>query len=69
MPYIETNLSKNEIINLAYLITNLNEYKIEELRIPVDKSFKSERINGMAVLVPDLDVNKNKIHEFIGTVH
>ncbi|CCC57890.1 LCP family protein [Caloramator australicus] len=69
LPYIETNLSKNEIINLAYLITNLNEYKIEELRIPVDKSFKSERINGMAVLVPDLDVNKNKIHEFIGTVH
>lgn len=69
LPYIETNLSKNEIINLAYLLTNLNEYKTEELRIPVDKSFKSQRINGMAVLVPDLYINKNKIHEFIGTVH
>lgn len=69
LPYIETNLSKNEIINLAYLITNLNEYKTEELRIPVDKSFKSQRINGMAVLVPDLYINKNKMHEFIGMVH
>ncbi|SEF56254.1 transcriptional attenuator, LytR family [Caloramator fervidus] len=65
LPYIETNLSRSQIINLVTMFSNLDEYQIEQLRIPIDNSYKSQKIYGMAVLVPDIEKNKNAIHEFL----
>jgi len=65
LPYIETNLSRSQIINLVTMFSNLDEYQIEQLRIPIDNSYKSQKIHGMAVLVPDIEKNKNAIHEFL----
>ncbi|TDT50835.1 LCP family protein [Fonticella tunisiensis] len=65
IPYIETSLSNKEIIDLAMEAAKFNTSSIEQFRLPVDGYFKSQNINGMAVLVPDIEANKDKLHEFI----
>jgi hypothetical protein len=35
------------------------------MRIPVDNSYEQKRIDGMAVLIPDLQLNVNELQDFI----
>lgn len=65
LPYIETSLSNTEIINIAVRAAGYNNDILEQFRIPADGSFKSQRIRGMAVLVPDIAENKKRLHKFI----
>lgn len=65
LPYVETSLSNEDIIYLASGMIRLNTNSLEQLRIPVEGYDSSRRINGKAVLVPDIDKNSKKIHEFI----
>ena len=65
LPYVETSLSNGEILSLAQEAIKFNTDGIEQFRLPVDGLFKSQSIRGMSVLVPDIEANKEKLHEFI----
>jgi LCP family protein required for cell wall assembly len=65
LPYVETSLSKTEIMELAMEAMKFNTDSIEQFRLPVDGHFKSQKIKGMDVLVPNMEENKNLLHEFI----
>lgn len=65
LPYVETNLSKTEILSLGISVLGFKNKDIVQYRIPVDGTFTQKRIDGMAVLVPDLEKNKALLHDFI----
>lgn len=65
LPYVETSLSDNEITELALDALEFNTESIDQFRLPVDGTFRSQRIRGMAVLVPNIEENKAKLKEFI----
>lgn len=65
LPYVETSLSYSEIINLATKVYGFDTEGMEEFRLPADGLYKSQSIRGMAVLVPDIEKNKEMLHEFI----
>lgn len=39
--------------------------EIEQLRIPVDNSYEPTYIDGMAVLVPDMETNRRELRDFL----
>lgn len=65
MPYITTDLTNDEIFSYMSSIVMMGTTELDQKRIPIDNSFDSQRINNMAVLVPDLAVNKKALQEFI----
>lgn len=65
LPYVETNLSNGEILKIASEAAKFNTDNIEEYRLPVNGTYKSQKIRGMAVLVPDISKNKQLLHDFI----
>jgi LCP family protein required for cell wall assembly len=65
LPYVETSLSDTEIFDLGAKAIKFNTNTLEQFRLPVDNTFKSQKIRGMAVLVPDIEENKKRLHEFI----
>lgn len=65
LPYVETNLSNGEILKYASEAIKFNTDNIEEFRLPADGTYKSQKIRSMAVLVPDINKNKQMLHDFI----
>lgn len=66
LPYIDTSLSKTEILNLGSGTFSANIKDVEQFRIPVDQYSKGEKINGVYYLVPQtLEDNVGFLHEFI----
>lgn len=65
MPYISTDLTNDEIISYMKSIIMLGTTTIDQKRIPVDNSFIQSRINNMAVLIPDIEINTKELNEFI----
>ncbi len=65
LPYVKTSLSAGDIIKLGIKGIRLKTESIVQYRLPVEGAYKSQYINKMAVLVPDIEVNKKKILEFI----
>ncbi len=65
LPYVETSLSKTDIMKLVMEVAQYNAEGIEQLRLPADGHFKSKKIRGMYVLVPDIEANKKLLHQFI----
>lgn len=65
LPYVETNMSNSDIFDIAFKVMSFDIVKAEQLRIPVNGTFKNENINGAAVLVLDMEKNKKLLHKFI----
>lgn len=66
LPYVETSLSKSEILKLGTSIFTSNIKNIEKFRIPLDEYSKSEKINGVYYLVPHtLEDNIESLQDFI----
>jgi polyisoprenyl-teichoic acid--peptidoglycan teichoic acid transferase len=65
LPYVETNLSDAEILKFASEVIKFNTDNIEGYRLPADGTYKSQKIRGMAVLVPNINKNKQMLHDFI----
>lgn len=65
LPSITTDLSNAEITSYIMTVLTMGTTEFEQCRIPVDNSFTNQRINGMAVLVPDMNRNIQELHEFI----
>ena len=60
-----TDLSNGDILNYVYTIVTKNMAITNTHRIPVAGSYEHVTIRGMAVLVPDLEVNSRAIKEYI----
>jgi LCP family protein required for cell wall assembly len=66
LPSLQTNLKEDEITNLIKdFIAAGYDKKMDQLRIPVDGSYKGEKINGASVLSVDVDKNKEALQQFI----
>ncbi|RBP42227.1 LCP family protein [Garciella nitratireducens] len=66
LPYVETSLSKREILKLGTSAFTSGVDSLEEYRIPVDGYAKGQKMNGIYYLVPqDLQTNVEFLHEFI----
>lgn len=65
LPLITTDINPMKSTLLILYAAGKLDYQIEQCRIPFDDYYSNQRINGQAVLVPDIDVNKDKLHEFI----
>lgn len=65
LPYVETSLSKTDIVSLSMQAMRFNTSSIVQYRLPVDGHFKSENINGEDALVPNMEENKELLHQFI----
>ena len=64
-PEVETNFTKSEILKYGYIAFESTKNGIEELRLPYEDTFKHQRIRHMAVLVSNMEKNKEILHEFI----
>lgn len=66
LPEIKTNLAESEIVSLMFKVMTYLQYDLDSLRIPVEGSYNSMRVDGMAVLGIDLKKNQEALAEFIG---
>lgn len=65
MPYLSTDLTNDEIISYMKSVLMLGTTEINQMRIPVDNSYTQDRIRNMAVLIPDMEINRQAINDFI----
>jgi len=65
IPYTETSLDSNQILNLGTSIFSNNITTMEQKRFPLDSYSEGKMINSIWYLVTDLDATTSQIHEFI----
>lgn len=65
LPEVETSLTKTEIVDLAVAMIGFSTSDIEQFRLPADGHYKDETIRKMRVLNPNIEKNKELLHEFI----
>ena len=67
LPYVETNLTRNDLISLA--MKNYSKYTLERIRIPIDGSYREgyATIDGIKqwIFITDLEKSKQAVHEFL----
>lgn len=64
-PNLDTNISRLKLANTAIEGVSCWFNEIEECSIPVKDGYSSRTIDGMAVLVPNLEKNCTVLHEFV----
>ncbi|MDL2206027.1 LCP family protein, partial [Eubacteriales bacterium OttesenSCG-928-N13] len=62
---VETDMSIADMLRLAPAAFQLKDSDVKQLRIPIDGSYSSQRISGMAVYVPNRNKNKKALADFI----
>lgn len=67
LDYVETDLSLGDIITLARAGLSVDLDSIEEMRLPVEGTYTSGKMeeNGLWVIQPDFEANAQALHEFI----
>ncbi len=66
LPMITTDLSNSQILGYAFeMFPILSQLEIKSGRIPVDGGYQSTYVRGMAVLVPDLERNREVLAEIM----
>ncbi|QCX34611.1 LytR family transcriptional regulator [Caloramator sp. E03] len=68
LPNIKTNIPTSKLMSFAYSTLKMGNTSIESIRIPVDGTFESMIVNGMDVLVPDLEKNIKYLDRFIFSI-
>ena len=66
LPNFTTDLSQNQLLDYLKMIQSNNmELNETSYRLPVEGTYSSEYVRGMAVLVPDLEENSRYLHEYL----
>lgn len=65
LPLVRTNLTSSKIISLGTKILTSGPYSVEQMRIPVDGTFKTGNYNGRWAIDMDIDANTKALHNFI----
>ena len=63
IPYFATDMTDNEILGYVYYIAKEGIHVGDTFRVPADGAYTNERINNMAVLVPNLQKNSDLIKD------
>lgn len=64
LPMISTDLNQAQILLLALeILPHLSELETVSQRIPADGTFSDQSIDGMSVLVPDLEANRQMLRK------
>lgn len=64
-PEVETNFTKSEILKYGYTAFESAKNGVEELRLPYRDTFQHQRIRRMAVLLSDMEKNREILNKFI----
>ena len=68
LPDVETDLTQSELMKLAGgAALSYIRYDVEQMRIPVDETWKSKRIKGQDVLSLDIEKNQQLLYDFLYT--
>lgn len=62
---VQTDLSLSDIAALAPMLSHRDALQIETAHVPFDGAYTDETINGMMVLVPNLERNRQKLQDFL----
>lgn len=62
---VSTDMSLADMISLAPVALSLRDSEVRQLRIPMDGAYKSQKVSGMAVLVPNRKKILKEISSFI----
>ncbi len=65
LPEIMTNYTRAEVLSLATYAPAMLSYKMNNSRIPADGTFEETYIEGMAVLVPNMEENIDYLSELV----
>jgi len=65
LPYVQTDVSKTDIISYATKLVSSGFGDLETMSVPQDRMYDPVYVRGMAVLVPHLPENVAALHEFI----
>lgn len=65
LPLVTTDMTNGDIMSLAMSVYSMNASGVEQYRVPVDGTYTPMYINGMAVLVPDLEKNRDYLWDII----
>jgi LCP family protein required for cell wall assembly len=64
--FMRTNLSQSDLISFAYAVYELRHASIEQLRLPIDGSYKGMKYKGtMSVLKVDFEENAQALKDFL----
>ena len=67
IPMISTDMTNAEIVGLSMeLVPLLQNLKIVSQRVPIDDGYRMTMIDGMSVLLPDLEKNRQFLVDTIG---
>lgn len=68
LPDVETDLTQSELMKLASgAALSYIRYDVEQMRIPVDGTWKSKTIKGQDVLSLNIEKNQQLLHDFLYT--
>ena len=62
---VKTNISISDLKNLVPAVLALKDSEISGIQIPLRGKYKSEKISGMNVLVPDRQANVSELRKFL----
>lgn len=65
LPYVETSISKGDIVSLGASILTSGTKTIDKERFPVDGNWKDMMINNVYYLGTDLKLTTDQIHKYI----
>ena len=65
LEHVDTNINDMQILEIGTFVLGINLDEIETYNIPKEAIYTNETINNMAVLVPDVEVCKNVIHDIM----
>lgn len=65
LPYIKTNIPTTKLMSMAYTVYKFGNTPIETMRLPADGAFESMDVNGMSVLVPNMQKNADLLSKFL----
>lgn len=66
LPYVTTDIDSNQMDRyILNVLPIFNSLEVNQLRIPEDGAYYDDTINGMSVLVPDLEKNREILEEML----
>ena len=62
---VETDVSFSDAVSLIPMLARFDQLRLDTLHMPFEGAYSDETINGMMVLVPNLERCRAKLHSFL----
>ena len=64
-PLLATDMSNSEVLGTIFLVYTMGIGELQSSRVPLEGEYRGAKINGMAVLVPDLAQARQSLSSFL----